>query len=248
MFVALCLAVLIGFSLSVLGGGGSIITVPVLVYGAGQTPQAAVPMSLAIVGAVSLLGTAQKARAGLIHWRAVAAFGFSGMFGAALGAQATHLISPNLLLILFAILMLAVAFKMWRRPHFEAAPAPDCKPLRCLAAGFGVGILTGFLGVGGGFLLVPALVHFALLSTPVAIGTSLAIIALNSIGGLLGHGNALSGHWQLTGMFLLAALGGLFLGLPLTQKLSGRALNRCFAIFVAAVGFFVIGRSLLHPS
>ena len=244
MALALALAVLIGLSLSVLGSGGSIITVPVLVYAAGQTPQDAIPMSLAIVGAVSALGTVHKARNGLVHWRAVGAFGGAGMLGAALGAQGTRLVPPNVLLLLFAVLMVAVAIKMWRRPQHIVAQEAECNPVRCLAAGSGVGALTGFLGVGGGFLLVPALAHFALLSTPMAIGTSLAIIALNSLGGLVGHWQTAGAHWQLTALFLIAAIIGMLAGLPLARRISAGALNRAFAVFIAAIGLFVIGRNI----
>ena len=234
----------IGLVLGVLGGGGSIITVPVLVYAAGQTPQDAVPMSLAIVGAVSALGTVHKARSGLVHWPAVGAFGIAGMLGAALGAQFTRLVPPNVLLLLFALLMVAVAIKMWRRPQYAVEQAAECNPVRCLIAGFGVGLLTGFLGVGGGFLLVPALAHFALLATPMAIGTSLAIIALNSFGGLLGHWQTAGAHWQLTTLFLLAAVVGMLGGLPLAKRISVGALNRTFAVFIAVIGLFVIARNL----
>lgn len=240
MVLALILAGAIGLALGVLGGGGSIITVPVLVYAAGQTPQDAIPMSLAIVGAVSALGTVHKARNGLVHWPAVAAFGGAGMLGAALGAQGTRLVPPKVLLLLFAVLMVAVAIKMWRRPQRIVEQEAECKPARCLTAGFGVGALTGFLGVGGGFLLVPALAHFARLSTPLAVGTSLAIIASNSLGGSLGHWQTAGAHWQLTVLFLLAAIIGMLVGLPLVKRISAGALNRSFAVFV-----FVIGRNLL---
>ena len=244
MALALALAVLIGLSLSVLGSGGSIITVPVLVYAAGQTPQDAIPMSLAIVGAVSALGTVHKARNGLVHWRAVGAFGGAGMLGAALGAQGTRFVPANVLLLLFAVLMVAVAIKMWRRPDRRTEQEAECRPVRCLTAGLGVGALTGFLGVGGGFLLVPALAHFALLSTPMAVGTSLAIIALNSLGGLLGHWQTAGAQWQLTAFFLIAAVVGMLAGLPLAKRISAGALNRAFAVFIAAIGLFVIGRNL----
>lgn len=240
MVLALILAGAIGLALGVLGGGGSIITVPVLVYAAGQTPQDAIPMSLAIAGAVSALGTVHKARHGLVHWPAVGAFGTAGM----LGGQGTRFVPPNVLLLLFAVLMVAVAIKMWRRPQRIVEPEAECKPVRCLSAGFGVGALTGFLGVGGGFLLVPALAHFALLSTPMAVGTSLAIIALNSLGGLLGHWQTAGAHWELTMLFLLAAVAGMLAGLPLAKRISVGALNRTFAIFVFAIGLFVIGRNL----
>ncbi len=247
MALALALAVLIGLSLALLGGGGSIITVPVLVYAAGQTPQEAVPMSLAIVGAVSLLGTLQKARAGLVHWKAVWAFGGAGVLGAALGAQGTALVSSRVLMLIFAALMLGVAVNMWRRPHDLKKRDAECHVGRCLAAGFAVGALTGFLGVGGGFLLVPALAYFALLTTPMAVGTSLAIIAINSIGGLLGHWSAAEGQWTRIAWFLLAAVAGMIIGLPLAGRISPRQLNRAFAVFVVLVALFVIGQTLLHP-
>lgn len=244
MALALILAGAIGLALGILGSGGSIITVPVLVYAAGQTPQDAIPMSLAIVGAVSGLGAVHKARDDLVHWPAVGAFGIAGMAGAALGAQGTRLVPPNVLLLLFAVLMVAVAIQMWRRPDRPSEQVAECRPVRCLAAGFGVGALTGFLGVGGGFLLVPALAHFALLSTPLAIGTSLAIIALNSLGGLLGHWQTAGAQWQLTALFLSAAIVGMLAGLPLAKRIPAAALNRAFAVFIAAIGLFVIGRNL----
>ncbi len=248
MALALALAVLIGLSLALLGGGGSIITVPVLVYAAGYSPREAVPMSLAIVGGVSLLGTIQKARRGLVHWKAAGAFGGAGIPGALLGAQATALVSARALLLIFGFLMLGVALHMWRRPQELTRRDVECRITRCLAAGFGVGALTGFLGVGGGFLLVPALAYFALLPTPMAVGTSLAIIALNALGGLVGHWNVTDGQWGGLGWFLLAAVAGMLAGLPLTAHVSARQLNRAFALFVVLVAFFVIGHTFLRPA
>ncbi len=176
-----------------------------------------------------------------------AAFGGAGGLGAVLGAQGTGLVPPSVLLVIFAVLMLAVAASMWRRPHRATSQGAECKLGRCLAAGFGVGALTGFLGVGGGFLLVPALAYFALLSTPMAIGTSLAVIALNSIGGIVGHWQSAGKNWPLTALFLLAAIAGMLAGLPLAQRISGGALNRSFAVFVALVGLFVIGQTIFYP-
>ena len=98
--------------------------------------------------------------------------------------------------------------------------------------------------MGGGFLLVPALAHFALLATPMAVGTSLAIIALNSAGGLIGHWKNAGGHWELTALFLLAAMAGMLASLPLAKRISAGALNRAFAVFVAAIGLIVLGRNL----
>ena len=205
-------------------------------------------MSLAIVGVVSLLGAVQKARSQLVHWKAASAFGAAGIPGALLGAQATPLVPPPVLLLIFALLMLGVAIRMWRSPLPAPAAGADCSFARCLAAGFGVGGLTGFLGVGGGFLLVPALVYFALLTPPVAVGTSLAIIALNSLAGLVGHWPIASGHGASTAWFVLAASAGMLVGLPLAPRLSARALHRSFAGFVALLGLFVIAETLFNAA
>ena len=251
MILALVLSVGIGLSLSLLGGGGSIITVPVLVYAAGQSPQQAVPMSLAIVGAVSAVGAAIQARAGLVHWKAVLMFGAAGIPGAWGGAQLTHFVSPAALLLIFAGLMLAVAAKMWFGKKRIADSAGNCQPFRCALAGVTVGLLTGFLGVGGGFLLVPALAIAAHLPIKTAVGTSLAIIALNSLGGLVGHARHTELNWHLTSWFLAAALVGTFAGLPLARRVSADALTRGFAFFVAAVALFVIAqnwRAIARPS
>src|SRR5690349_20961250 len=155
--IALILAFGIGLSLGLLGSGGSIVTLPVLVYVAGVPVQAAVGMSLAIVGGTSAAGAWWKQRQGLVHWRAAMLFGFSGIPGAVAGAQFTPLVSPVVLMLLFASLMTVVAVRMLARRGDEVLnPLPDCRPVRCGLAGFGVGVLTGFLGVGGGFLIVPA--------------------------------------------------------------------------------------------
>ena len=235
---------MIGLSLSVLGSGGSIITVPVLVYAAKQSPQNAVPMSLAIVGGVSALGTALKARGGTVDWKTVITFGAAGMVGAALGAQGTHLVSPRMLLLIFAGLMVVVAVNMWRRASPAVQQTGARKPQRCIPAGFAVGALTGFLGVGGGFLLVPALAYFAGLPTPVAIGTSLAIISMNSLGGLLGHWVEAGTNWRVTVLFLAAAMLGMLAGLPIGRRISAPALNRGFAVFVILVAMFIIAQTL----
>ncbi len=245
MFLALVLAVAIGLSLSLLGGGGSIITVPVLVYAAGQSPQDAVAISLAVVGAVSAVSTGFKARSGLVHWQAVLTFGIAGMLGALLGAQGTRLVPASWLLLIFAGLMLVVAANMWFRPQPTTEPSPECRPLRCVIAGFGVGALTGFIGVGGGFLLVPALMFSASLPVRMAVGTSLAIIALNSLAGFLAHLGHAGMNWSLTGLFFLSTLVGMAAGLPLAKRISPSALNRGFALFVAAVAVFVLARNFL---
>ncbi len=154
MILALTLAVAIGFSLTVLGSGGSIITLPVLVYAADVPPQSAVGMSLAVVGGTSLAATLLNARSGLVHAKAAALFSATGIVGALAGAQLTHLVSPALLMLLFAALMIVIATLMLHGGNIHASDSTkQCHWQRCSLAGLGVGALTAFLGVGGGFLI-----------------------------------------------------------------------------------------------
>lgn len=147
-------------------------TLPVLVYAAGIPPHQAVGMSLVIVGGTSALGSLLNLRRGTLDFRAAAFFSLSGIFGALVGARFTHLVSDRSLLLLFGTLMLVVGLRMLVN-NGEAQPGRKCRPLRCLTTGLGVGLLTGFLGVGGGFVILPALVFFAGLEMKAAVGTSL---------------------------------------------------------------------------
>src|ERR1039458_3595406 len=157
---ALTLAALIGLSPGLLGSGGSIITLPVLVYVARVPAQQAVGMSPGIVGGTSGRGRLLNLRQGAFDFRAATFFVLSGMVGAFIGAKFTHLVSAPVLLLLFGALMLVVGIRMLRSSE-STAQSQQCRPLRCLATGIAVGVLTGFLGVGGGFLILPALVLFA---------------------------------------------------------------------------------------
>jgi uncharacterized membrane protein YfcA len=232
--LALVLAILIGLSLGMLGGGGAIVTLPVLVYVAGiPTPQA-VGMSIAVVGATSLIGSVVQYLRGHFHVQATVLFTLTGMVGAYLGAGLTHLLPPSVLLLLFACLMLVVGGVMLRGRRATDGTG-ECRPLRCLMIGAAVGVLTGFLGVGGGFLLVPTLVFFAGLDMRRAVGSSLAIIALNSIAGLVGHLRYTALDWGLTASFLAVALIGMGLGLALAGRIPEHTLRKVFAGFVLAV-------------
>jgi len=241
---ALVLAALIGLSLGLLGSGGSIITLPVLVYVAGIPAQQAVGMSLVIVGGTSALGSLLNLRQGAFDLRATMFFTSSGMFGAFAGATFTHLVSAPVLLLLFGALMLVVGTQMLRHGDVKSA-SDECRPLRCLATGVAVGVLTGFLGVGGGFLILPALVLFAGLEMKPAIGTSLAVIAVNCLGGLIGQMRYVSFDWLLTAGFLLAAVVGMFAGSSLAKLLSAAVLRRGFAWCVVLLGIALVARNLL---
>lgn len=237
--LALVLAVLIGLSLGLLGGGGAIVTLPVLVYVAGVPPQRAVGMSIALVGGTSLIGGFLQYFRGDFHVRATVLFAVTGMLGAYFGAGLTHLLPPPMLLPVFALLMLAVGGAMLRGRR-KTSGKGECLPLRCLAIGAGVGILTGFLGVGGGFLIVPALVLFAGLDINKAAGSSLAIIALNSTSGLVGQLRYTQLDWTLTSAFLAASIVGMLIGLALVGRIPEQALQKLFAWFVITVAGFIL--------
>ncbi len=237
--LALVLALVIGLSLGLLGGGGAIVTLPVLVYVAGIPTQQAVGMSMAVVGATSLIGGVVQYLRGHVHVQATWLFTLTGMAGAYVGAGLTHLLPSSVLLLLFACLMLVVGGVMLRgRRATEGTGA--CRPLRCLMIGAAVGVLTGFLGVGGGFLLVPMLVFFAGLEMRRAVGSSLAIIALNSIAGLVGQLRYTALDWVLTAGFLVVALIGMWLGLALAGRIPEHTLRKLFAGFVLAVACLLL--------
>jgi uncharacterized protein len=235
VIAALGLTLLVGLALGTMGSGGSIVMVPVLVYVARLTPGSAVVVSLAVVGGTSLLGAWLRLRAGQFHWRAVKFLSLTGIAGALLGARGTHLVSPQLLMLLFAALMLAVGTTMVRG-RGESDRVPTCRPVLCMSIGAVIGVLTGFLGVGGGFLIVPALVFLAGIDTASAIGASLAIIALNALGGLLGHLDAFRPLWPTALLYLLAAIIGMLAGARLGIALPERRLQQGFGAMVLAVG------------
>ncbi len=230
----------IGLSLGLLGGGGSILTVPALVYLVGQSPQAAVTTSLAIVGANSALGaTFHHARGGL-NWQVAVGFGGAGMIGAFFAAGWSKLFSPAALLIAFAGLMLTVgALMLTRREPSAPAQTRQRLPLT-LASGAGIGLLTGILGVGGGFLIVPALVMLVGLPMNQAVGTSLVIIAANSAAGLLGHWNGDRLDGTITAIFVAAGLAGTFVGARLAQRLPAHRLRQIFAGFIIVLALFLL--------
>lgn len=239
--IGLVLSALIGLSLGLIGGGGSILTVPILVYFLGVGPHEAVGMSLAIVGATSLFGTALHLRKNNVDIRGGTVFGGAGIGGAFIGAQLTQLVSPAVLMILFGVLMLAVAAVMIiRKSSGPAETGNTAHPVRAVPAGFGVGILTGFLGVGGGFLVVPGLVMFSGLTMKKAVGTSLLVIFLNCAAGLAAHLTDFVFAWALTAAITVLALFGATVGTLLAHSLPAKNLQKAFAVLVLAVGGFLI--------
>jgi uncharacterized membrane protein YfcA len=242
--LGLVLSAGIGLSLGLIGGGGSIITVPVLVYVLDVEPHRAIGMSLAVVGSTALVGAFLHHRKGAVSWRTGAVFAASGIVSAYLGSKLTRLVSPPALMLLFAGLMLVVATVMLTRKA-PAADAPAHTPNlpREALAGLGVGFLTGFLGVGGGFLIVPALVVFGGLPMKAAIGTSLFVIAVNCASGLLGHLTSDAFDWKLTVLVASLAVAGALAGTALSDRFHPRGLRRIFAWFVVAVAVYLVARN-----
>jgi len=240
---AMALAALIGVSLGILGAGGSMITIPVLVYVAGVDPKRAVVMSLVIVGGTSLVGSYLHYRESNFHGKAASLFGISGIAGAYFGGMLTHLMRPSLLMLSFAALMVTVGTLMLVRRPDRDGPC-ECVTWRCLTAGAFLGALTGLLGVGGGFLIVPALMFAAGVGTKKAIGSSLAIISFNSAAGLLGQLRYTRIDWRLTALFLLASLIGMGFGLAIGRRVPAQRIRLTFACTLLAVGGFVAYRNI----
>ncbi len=231
----------IGLSLGLLGGGGSLLTVPALVYLVGQTPRAAVTTSLAIVGANSMIGALFHSSHRRLDWKVALVFGSAGMLVSYLSANISNHMAPELMLAAFAFLMMGIGTTLLTRQPKEAAFEYASKPLwLVLASGAGVGLLTGIFGVGGGFLVVPALVMLVGLPVQMAVGTSLVVIAMNSAAGFLGHVGDGSMDWMITLVFTSAGLLGTFSGMKLSQRLSSSKLQKAFAVFVIALAAFLL--------
>jgi hypothetical protein len=199
-------------------------------------------MSLAIVGGTSLAGSYLHYRERNFHGKAAVLFGISGIAGAFFGAMFTHLIRPSVLMLSFAGLMLVVGTLMLVG-RAEGFKARQCLTWRCLVVGAGVGALTGFLGVGGGFLIVPALMFTAGVGTKKAIGSSLAIIALNSASGLLGQLRYVHIDWRLTLLFLVASLVGMAFGLAIVRRLPEHNIRLAFACALLVIGGWIAYRN-----
>ncbi|MGW9198679.1 sulfite exporter TauE/SafE family protein [Micromonospora chersina] len=240
------LAVLIGVSLGLLGGGGSILAVPLLVYVADLPPKEAIATSLLVVGATSAVGVIPHARAHRVRWRTGLIFGVAGMTGAYAGGRLAEFIPAGFLLTGFAVMMLATAVAMIRgRRGAEGKPVPHELPvLRVVLDGVVVGLVTGLVGAGGGFLVVPALALLGGLPMPVAVGTSLVVIAMKSFAGLAGYLSSVSINWGLAAAVTVAAVLGSFVGGRLAGRIPADILRKAFGWFVVVMGVFVLGQQL----
>jgi uncharacterized membrane protein YfcA len=254
----------VGFSLGLTGGGGAIFAVPLLVYGLGVPAREAVGVSLLTVGGTSLVGFVQRASRGMVEFPTGLLFALAGMAGAPMGAWLADRIPEALLLALFAILMLVVAVRMARArdssarlPIVDDNAGPTCRrdpegklhlTSQCAVllglVGLGAGVLAGLFGVGGGFIIVPALVMFSGMGIQRAIGTSLLVITLVSASGTASH--LLAGK-DLTlataGVFTAGSVAGLFAGSGLAHRLAGPTLQKVFAAAIVLVALYVFFRT-----
>lgn len=251
-------ALAIGLTLGLLGSGGSILTVPVLVYLLGHGDKVAIAESLAIVGAIAFVGMMPYARKHQVDWHSVAYFGIPGMGGAYVGAWLAKFVPGPVQLVLFAVVMLLAAVVMFRRTSAEAGPddnteAPHERQAvwKIVLEGLGVGAVTGLVGVGGGFLIVPALVVLGGLPMRLAVGTSLVVISLKSFSGFVKYLGVLDSigiavDWETIAVFTVVGIIGTLIGNLVNQHINQGTLKRGFAGFLVVMGLFVLGREVPH--
>lgn len=241
--IVLALSLLIGVSLGVLGGGGSILTVPILVYVAGMEPKEAIAASLFVVGVTSAAGAISHARGGRVRWRTGLMFGAAGLVGAFLGGMLGGHLPGELLLVAFALMMVATSIAMIRgRKVDESKKHSELPVFRVLLDGLVVGLVTGLVGAGGGFLVVPALALLGGLPMAVAVGTSLLVIAMKSLGGLAGYLSSVHLDWNLVIAVTVAAVLGSVVGGRIAGRIPEAALRKGFGWFVLVMGGFVLAQ------
>ncbi|WP_276957072.1 sulfite exporter TauE/SafE family protein [Allomeiothermus silvanus] len=248
MILAWIGAVFIGLALGLLGSGGSILTVPILVYLVGEPEKLAVAESLAIVGIIALVGSLPYALRALVDWKSVVVFGIPGVVGTYAGAWLSQFVSGGVQLGLFAVVMLLAAFIM-ARPKGLHVPRRSGAIWKTGLEGMAVGAIAGLVGVGGGFLIVPALVLLGGLPMHLAVGTSLLVIALNSVGGFYKYLHLLPAlgltvHWDLVLLFSALGIGGSFLGGRIGVRIPQDVLRRGFAGFLVLMGIYIFWQSL----
>jgi len=247
ILLVLAFSVLVGLALGLLGGGGSILTVPILTYVAGFATKQAIAASLFVVGATSAVGAISHARAGRVRWRTGLVFGVAGMAGAYLGGRLAKFIPGHVLMILFGLMMAATAIAMLR-PRRAGARPPVLRELpvgMILIEGVIVGVVTGLVGAGGGFLVVPALVLLGGLPMDAAVGTSLVVISMKSFAGLAGHLGHVSIDWRTTLAVTATAVVGAVIGGRLAGQVKPEALRRGFGLFIVVMATVIVAGQVL---
>ena len=244
--LGLVLSLAIGLSLGLLGGGGSILTLPVLHYVFRLEAHDAIAMSLVVVGVTSTVALVPHARAGRVRWRAGLTFGAASMIAAFAGGRFGTALPGVVLIVGFALVMLAAGVAMLARSRAPrpASSAGDVRLPRVLAIGLGIGIVTGTLGAGGGFLIVPVLTLLGGLAMRDAIGTSLLVIAMNSLAGLAATAAHATLDSRIGAAVTCVAVAGSLVGVRAGRRLSAQYLQRAFGWFVILVGVFILAREL----
>jgi uncharacterized membrane protein YfcA len=243
MVLVLALSLLVGLAVGLLGGGGSILTVPILVYVVGLEAKPAIATSLLVVGVTSAVATLSHARAGRVRFRTGVLFGAAGMVGAFLGGKLGSRLPAPLLLLAFAGVMVAASVAMLRGRRATVPEREGELPVALVVRdGFAVGLLTGTVGAGGGFLVVPALALLGGMPMAAAIGTSVLVIAMNSFAGLLGYLGTVQIAWGLAGTVTGAAVVGSFAGTALAGRLPQEKLRKAFGVFVLVMAAFILAK------
>jgi len=232
----------VGGSLGLLGGGGTILTLPLLLL-LGVEPKPAIAMSLVVVAATAAVAAAGHARAGNVDWRAAALLGPTTALGGYAGGRAAEWFADELLLLIFTGLMVAAAGAMLRPPPVRPRAVAGSGALVLALQGAVVGAITGLVGAGGGFLFVPAFALLGGMPMRRAVGTSLVVISLNSLAALAGHLGHVTIGLELAGAITAAAVTGAWCGALLARRTPEALLRRVFAIFVLLVAIWMLGRS-----
>ncbi len=248
MTLALVGALLVGLTMGLLGAGGAILTVPILVYLLGHGEKQAIVESMAIVGGIAAGGAVRAIIRREFDHAVVALYTIPGMIGSAAGAWASRLVPGTVQLMMLAGLMLGVAVLMARADSGEFRLRWGTSRGATIAQGFGIGVLTGLLGVGGGFLIVPSLILLRGLEMPLAVGTSLGVIALNSGAGLGKHllAGAVSPDWRVIAIFTATGIAGSWLGSHIGTKLDRNMVRRAFSVILVLVAFSIVIREAPH--
>ena len=267
--LAILFGSVVGFALGLTGGGGGVFAVPLLVYGMSVAPREAIGVSLASVGGTALFGATPRLIRGEVELRTGVLFAVAGMIGAPIGNYFSGMIPESVLLLLFGMLMFVVAWRMWIKTRRVTegksdSSMEDCDRATCqrdedgklrltsrcalllTLVGLATGILSGMFGVGGGFVIVPALVLFSGMKIHQAVATSLLVIFLISVSGVtsfVAAGNEFS--WETASLFLIGGFAGMWIGGLVSKRLNGPTLQKVFAIGVVLVAIFVISKSVL---
>lgn len=246
LILGLGLALVVGLSLGMLGAGGSILAVPIFVYVLGFGAKEAIAMSLAVVAVTSFIGATRHMRAGNINLRVALIFGPAAMAGTYLGARFSVFFSGSAQLAMFAVIVLSAAGFMVYEPQSErksealALRRPGLALVLVVSEGLAVGLVTGLVGVSGGFLIVPVLVLLLGIPMKEAVGTALLVISLKSATGFLGYLGHVDVYWEFIAGFTAVAVAGILIGAHLHRYVTPRVLKRSFAVLVLVIGIWIL--------